>query len=307
MKSLLRRGWDALVHPVVRLEADFPLTGARLGKAYAVAAVLFFAFSFLPALLFVGLVMALVHFASDMTAYNVLILLFNQDGTIKQSTLMALTLVSFVTGFAAELYYLSRVIRKLGYRLLQVVGLTVKPLRAGTAAAAVWAILWRAVVVFLLWTGFEQLVSMLVTAPPQPTTVFARELTGGNRVAWFVMAAVLAPVFEEVVFRGFLFQAVRATLRRCINPANHKVSRLGRWFGQKFVKTAGRADVMAVVFSAVLFSVEHLQFQPVTMLMLFGMGCVLAELFRRTGSLWTGIALHALNNAVATILLFSAR
>jgi membrane protease YdiL (CAAX protease family) len=43
------------------------------------------------------------------------------------------------------------------------------------------------------------------------------------------------------------------------------------------------------------------------MLMLFGMGCVLAELFRRTGSLWTGIALHALNNAVATILLFSAR
>jgi membrane protease YdiL (CAAX protease family) len=88
-------------------------------------------------------------------------------------------------------------------------------------------------------------------------------------------AAVMAPIVEEVSFRGYLFPA------------------LTRW----------RGPWIAAVVTALLFGAAHAFVYPPLLLPLmatFGFGACL--LFWFTGSLLPGIALHALNNALAMSL-----
>jgi membrane protease YdiL (CAAX protease family) len=59
----------------------------------------------------------------------------------------------------------------------------------------------------------------------------------------------------------------------------------------------------AIGLSSAVFALQHMQFQLVTILLLFSMGALLAEIFRRTGTLWPGILLHSLSNGLAVALL----
>lgn len=80
-------------------------------------------------------------------------------------------------------------------------------------------------------------------------------------------AGVVAPVEEEVLFRGVVYAGLRA-----------------RWGG-----------VVAAAVSAVVFGVIHLPAVIVPTVL----GVVLAALFSRTGSLWPGVLVHVLNNGLA--------
>jgi uncharacterized protein len=87
-----------------------------------------------------------------------------------------------------------------------------------------------------------------------------------------LVAGILAPVIEEVFFRGRLF----GTLRRHMGI------------------------VWSVVLSSVLFAVAHTTSYPLESLPLpFVFGVVACVLYQRTGSLLPGIALHSLINASA--------
>ncbi|MGJ8644610.1 MAG: CPBP family intramembrane glutamic endopeptidase [Luteolibacter sp.] len=85
-------------------------------------------------------------------------------------------------------------------------------------------------------------------------------------------SVVLAPVFEEIVFRGFLFQGLRG-----------KVGTL--WAG---------------VISTVLFALVHTQYDFWGWISVGITGAVAAFLVWRTGSITTSIALHALTNLLIT-------
>jgi membrane protease YdiL (CAAX protease family) len=91
----------------------------------------------------------------------------------------------------------------------------------------------------------------------------------------FVAVVIVAPVVEEFVFRGVLFQYLR--------------SRRSFW--------------VAASISALLFSISH--FVPSLIPSFFAMGLILAALVERYRSLYPAIALHALNNAFATAVVFS--
>jgi hypothetical protein len=92
-------------------------------------------------------------------------------------------------------------------------------------------------------------------------------------IALFVLlAVVIAPLAEEVFFRGFLFRA----------------------FASSWGWLTG-----AVVSSAV-FGVAHAQLD--VFLPLFALGLMLAWVYKRTGSLWTSIALHALFNGLSVLV-----
>lgn len=83
-----------------------------------------------------------------------------------------------------------------------------------------------------------------------------------------LVACVGAPLAEEVVFRGYIYGAVK------------KLSNI--WF--------------AVLFSGLFFAAVHMNLA--SMLPLFVLGVALAVVYEATGSLWTPIAVHFLFNGV---------
>jgi membrane protease YdiL (CAAX protease family) len=100
---------------------------------------------------------------------------------------------------------------------------------------------------------------------------------GGHSGSVGVLAAclvtcVIAPICEEILFRGFIFRALR------------------NWRG------AG----IAAVLTGVLFGAVHVGSAPAVDLVPLGMlGVILCGVYEATGSLYPCIALHALNNSVA--------
>ncbi|HET9908205.1 MAG TPA: type II CAAX endopeptidase family protein [Anaerolineales bacterium] len=93
---------------------------------------------------------------------------------------------------------------------------------------------------------------------------------------FFFVGAVLAPIVEEIFFRGFVFQGFR--------------QRYG-W-------------VSAMVLSSVVFAAAHLDlvaFFPTLIL-----GCLLAYMFQRSNSVWPGAILHFLVNAFGLCTAYAA-
>jgi uncharacterized protein len=86
---------------------------------------------------------------------------------------------------------------------------------------------------------------------------------------WFIIVGVIvAPVVEELFFRGFLFQGFR--------------QRYG-W-------------VSGALLSSAIFAVAHLD--PVALIPTFILGVLLAYMYHRTDSVWIPILLHVLVNGM---------
>lgn len=97
---------------------------------------------------------------------------------------------------------------------------------------------------------------------------------GGAVVLVAVLVAVVAPIAEETLFRGFLY----------------------RWLEQRM------AWSFAVPLSALVFAGAHRIL--LILLPIFAVGIVLALVFRHTRSIWPGACVHALNNAVVLLAVF---
>lgn len=94
-----------------------------------------------------------------------------------------------------------------------------------------------------------------------------------------VLVVVAAPVSEEIFFRGFLFGGLRR----------------------------GLPFVVAAIVSAVIFGAFHYTGpSSLTVLpQLAILGLALAWIYERTGSIYPTIAVHAINNALAFVILTS--
>lgn len=90
----------------------------------------------------------------------------------------------------------------------------------------------------------------------------------------FVSLVVLAPVAEEVVFRGYLFGKLR-----------------------KFIPTW-----VAVILTSALFGLVHFQWNVA--IDTFALSVVMCLLRLSTGSLWPAILLHMMKNGIAFYFLF---
>lgn len=89
--------------------------------------------------------------------------------------------------------------------------------------------------------------------------------------ATLLVAVFVAPFCEETYFRSFVFMGF----------------------------TRGMPLLAAIIFSALVFGVAHAD--PGSFAVLFIIGLALAFLRWRTHSIWPGMMLHALNNAIAAI------
>jgi membrane protease YdiL (CAAX protease family) len=103
------------------------------------------------------------------------------------------------------------------------------------------------------------------------------ELIQNTDAVWVILsAAVLAPLVEEVFFRGFVFTGFR----------------------QKY------GWIRALLISSGVFAVAHLD--PASLIPTFLLGCVLAYVYQRSNSIWPGILLHFLINSFALCVTFAA-
>jgi uncharacterized protein len=90
----------------------------------------------------------------------------------------------------------------------------------------------------------------------------------------FATLIIVAPVAEEVLFRGFLYGKLR--------------SRMPVW--------------VAILLTSVLFGLVHGQWN--VGLDVFALSVVLCSLREITGSIWSGILLHMLKNSIAFFIIF---
>jgi membrane protease YdiL (CAAX protease family) len=126
-------------------------------------------------------------------------------------------------------------------------------------------------VTFLVFSGVY---AALVHAPKVSDQ--ADQLDAGdstiNLVAVTVLVTVVAPIAEEIFFRGFLFTALR------------------RWAGW-----VGGAVLSGAVFAAIHVGSLDAIFLPALVVL----GFLLAALYKQTGSLLPCMAFHAVNNSLA--------
>lgn len=119
---------------------------------------------------------------------------------------------------------------------------------------------------FVLWhwtNGGEQALAQYVRAWRGDDAQMARAFLPTHLILTFLGAGLLAPVFEELVFRGLLYRAWERQVG---------------WFA-------------AMLLVSVVFGLYHRQFWSA-----FAGSIVFVCLYRRTGSLWAPIIVHALAN-----------
>lgn len=111
---------------------------------------------------------------------------------------------------------------------------------------------------------------------PQIDMLAPEGFSWAGLAAMLAMVGVVAPIVEEVVFRGLLYAWLR--------------ERFGIWPG--------------AILSALAFAGAH----GIVILLpaLFLIGLLLARIYERSGSLWPPIIVHCVFNAMMTILLYAA-
>lgn len=152
-------------------------------------------------------------------------------------------------------------------------------------------VMWAFTAYALYFITYAVVVTVVSNLLPQINTTQEQQIgfetarSTGELGLVFISLVVLPPIAEEIMFRGFLFSGLRAKYRF--------------W--------------PAAIVTSILFGIAHLQFGAdapllwVAAIDTFILGCFLAYLRDKTGSLWPPMCLHAIKNCVAFLILFGPR
>lgn len=114
------------------------------------------------------------------------------------------------------------------------------------------------------------------------STGFGLYMSAPERLVAFITLVVIAPVAEEIIFRGWLYDKIRTRL------------------GGKMPEWAG--VLVSTLVVSVMFGVVHLQWN--VGVNVFALSVVLCLLREVTGTIYAGIFTHMIKNAVAFYLLY---
>ena len=128
--------------------------------------------------------------------------------------------------------------------------------------------------IIILVDEFDRIASLLFTPPEYLDQLGYMLKFDSFNMAVFLMfgIVVLAPLGEEILFRGFL---------------------------QKFLEEHWQDVTRAVLVTSLFFAIIHLN--PFWLIQIYILGVILGFLAWRTGSIWAGFILHAANNLVALL------
>ncbi len=124
--------------------------------------------------------------------------------------------------------------------------------------------------VFLIGLGYAQICALIThsSLPLQPTQILISKAKLASPILAYIIIALALPIAEEIIFRSYLFDALRQ-----------------RYSGN-----------IAVIISALAFSLIH--FQWLYFIPLFGLGFVFGWVRLKTESLRLPIFLHVINNGL---------
>jgi membrane protease YdiL (CAAX protease family) len=181
----------------------------------------------------------------------------NSPGPLLGATLVQDLFLVAGAVFVVRLVVPGRAVRALGLRTT----------RIGPALA------WALAVIAAFWLANTVLIILFGSPPEQEITQEIKSEDAFSALAgYIVVTCLMAPIAEEVFFRGLLFPVLG--------------SRLGMTGG--------------VVATGGLFALVHAVGSPAqALIVLFVLGSGLCVLYVRTGSLLPCIGLHALNNAIS--------
>lgn len=140
------------------------------------------------------------------------------------------------------------------------------------------------IVYLLLAAGFTALFSLFpwFNAEQAQDVGFSTYIAGFDRIIAFITLVVVAPVFEELIFRGWLYGKLRNK------------------FSQNFTEIA--SIIVSSLLVSLLFGLVHMQWN--VGVNVFAMSLVLCALREITGTIYSGIILHMLKNGIAFYLLY---
>lgn len=149
----------------------------------------------------------------------------------------------------------------------------------GLRAASVSRSLWQGSQAYALFCLLAALVGKFALDQLYAGTVLLRGSESLSAyLVYFLLLCIIAPVVEEIIFRGFIY----AGLRRNLRPG---------W---------------AAALSALAFAGAHLPAATGTFLFIAALGFVLAVLYENTRSLLPAILLHAGHNALVFMVMIAA-
>ncbi len=199
-----------------------------------------------------------------------------------QAMLSDNTYVQFITILCIEIItiaLIAYVLRLRGKTLWSSVGLGSKPKLNSLGYAAVAYGLY-----FLVFLSIAVFVSWAIPAVDinQPQQLGFDSPEGLELIPVYLSLVVLPAFAEEILFRGFLFQRLKALIN---------------------IK-------LAVIITSFIFAVAHLEFLAggplnfIAAIDTFIFSIFLIALLLKTKSLWASILLHAIKNSVAFVVLF---
>lgn len=113
----------------------------------------------------------------------------------------------------------------------------------------------------------------------------------GLYIPFFIRNAILTPVFEEIVFRGYMY----ILINRIFTAIQKK--RKKPKFNQR------KLNIIFVIISSLIFGLLHFPDSFINAIPYVTSGVLLSCLFIITKRIWVGMLLHAINNSGAALML----
>ena len=137
-----------------------------------------------------------------------------------------------------------------------------------------WATLLKWIGLMIGFAVLSDLITILVGRPLVPPFMLSAYATASPVWILWVALLVAAPLFEEPFFRGFLLKGFESSLLR---PHG------------------------AVIVTALLWAVIHLQYDLIEIATIFLMGLLLGAARVRTGSIAVPLVMHSVANLIASV------
>ena len=120
---------------------------------------------------------------------------------------------------------------------------------------------------------------------------YSSAMFGSDRLLALTSLVIIAPIVEEIIFRGFLYGKLKKAMLKNSSEKTKKDR----------VKNRGKT-ALAIILTSLLFAVMHRQWN--VGLNVFALSVILCLFREITGTIYAGIIVHMLKNAIAFYLLY---